>query len=64
MWVETVQGSILTVVELNAPCIEYKEEAQCAQKGGGLMLVFVICGFIKNVLPNSYFIFSMSKALK
>ena len=37
-------------------CIkEYKEEAQCAQKGGR-MLVFVICGFIKNVLPNCYFI--------
>ena len=34
---------------------EYKEEVQCAQKGG-LMLVFVICGFIKNFLPNYYFI--------
>ena len=29
--------------------------AACAQKWGR-MLVFVICGFIKNVLPNSYFI--------
>ena len=38
---------------------EYKEEAQCVQKGGGRMLVFVICGFIKNVLPNSYFIFQI-----
>ena len=34
---------------------EYKLEAQCAQKAGR-MLVLVICGFIKNVLPNSYFI--------
>ena len=34
---------------------EYKEEAQCAQKAGR-MLVFVICGFIKNFLTNSYFI--------
>ena len=34
---------------------EYKEEGQCAQKGGR-MLVFVICGFIKNSLANSYFI--------
>ena len=34
---------------------EYKEEAQCAQKVGR-MLVFVICGFIKNFLPNYYFI--------
>ena len=30
---------------------EYKEEGQCAQKGGR-MLVFVICGFIKNFFPN------------
>ena len=37
-------------------CIkEYKEEGQCAQKWGR-MLVFVIYGIIKNVLPNSYFI--------
>jgi hypothetical protein len=28
----------------------------CSKGGGGLMLVFVICGFIKNFLPNSYFI--------
>ena len=35
---------------------EYKEEAQCAQRGGGQILVFVICGFIKNFLPNYYFI--------
>ena len=34
---------------------EHKEEPQCAQKGGR-MLVFVICGFIKDFLPNSYFI--------
>ena len=34
---------------------EHKQEAQCAQRGGR-MLVFVICGFIKNFLPNSYFI--------
>ena len=34
---------------------EYKEEAQCAQKGGR-MLVFVICGYIKNFFPNFYFI--------
>ena len=28
---------------------EHKQEAQCAQKGAcGGMLVFVICGFIKN----------------
>ena len=33
---------------------EYKEEAQCAQKGGR-MLVFVICGFIKIFFPNFYF---------
>ena len=26
------------------------------KKGARRMLVFVICGFIKNVLPNSYFI--------
>ena len=32
--------------------------AACAQKWGR-MLVFVICGFIKNVLPNSYFIFQI-----
>jgi len=31
---------------------EHKQEAQCAQKGGRL-LVFVICGFIKKCLPNS-----------
>ena len=30
---------------------EYKEEAQCAQKGGRI-LFFVICGFIKNFFPN------------
>jgi hypothetical protein len=36
---------------------EHKQEAQCAQKGGGRrMLVFAICGFIENFLPNSYFI--------
>ena len=34
---------------------EYKEEGQCAQKGGR-MLIFVICGFIKNFLTNSYLI--------
>ena len=34
---------------------EYKEEGQCAQKWGR-MLVFVICGFIKNFSTNSYFI--------
>ena len=34
---------------------EYKEEAQCAQKGGR-MLFFVICGFIKHFFPNLYFI--------
>ena len=34
---------------------EHKQEAQCAQKAGR-MLVFVIFGFIKNLLPNSYFI--------
>ena len=34
---------------------EYKEEGQCAQKGGR-MLIFVICGFIKTFLTNSYFI--------
>ena len=28
---------------------EYKEEGQCAQKGGRI-LVFVICSFIKNFL--------------
>ena len=37
---------------------EYKEEAQCAQKGGR-MLVFVICGFIKHFFPNFYFIFQI-----
>ena len=44
---------------------EYKEEAQCAQKGEW-MLVFVICGFIKIFLPNSYFILHVHhvKALK
>ena len=30
---------------------EHKQKAQCAHKGG--MLVFVICGFIKNFLPNA-----------
>ena len=34
---------------------EYKEEGQCAQKWGR-MLVFVICGFIKNFSTNYYFI--------
>ena len=34
---------------------EYKEEGQCAQKGGR-MLVFVICGYIKDFFPNFYFI--------
>ena len=34
---------------------EYKEEAQCAQKGGR-MLFFVICGFIENFFLNFYFI--------
>jgi len=34
---------------------EYKEEGQCAQKWGR-MLVFFIFGIIKNVLSNSYFI--------
>jgi hypothetical protein len=34
---------------------EHKQEVQCAQKWG-LMLVFVIRGFIKNFLPNSNFI--------
>ena len=34
---------------------EHKQEAQCAKKGGQ-MLVFVNSGFIKNFLPNSYFI--------
>ena len=34
---------------------EYMEEAQCAKKGGR-MLIFVICGFIKNFFPNFYFI--------
>jgi hypothetical protein len=34
---------------------EYKEEGQCAQKWGR-MLVFVICGFIKNFSTNCYFI--------
>ena len=44
---------------------EYKEEAQCAQKGGR-MLVFVICGFIKNFLTNSYLILEIyhSKSFK
>ena len=34
---------------------EDKEEAQCAQKWGR-MLIFGIYGIIKNVLPNFYFI--------
>ena len=38
-----------------------KQESQCAQKGGQ-MLVFVICGFIKNFLPNSYFILQIYHA--
>ena len=38
---------------------ENKKEVQCAQKGGGGMLVFVICGFIKNFIPNPYFIFQI-----
>ena len=42
---------------------EYKEEAQCAQKGGR-MLFFVICGFIENffLIFISYCKFIMSKA--
>ena len=40
---------------------EYKEEAQCAQKGGR-MLVFVIFGSIKNFLPNSYSILQIYRA--
>ena len=44
-----------TSVRLYPSAKEYKEEGQCAQKGGR-MLVFVICGFIENFLTNSYFI--------
>ena len=40
---------------------EYKEEAQCAKKRGR-MLIFVICGFIKNFFPNSYFILQIYHA--
>ena len=40
---------------------EYKEEAQCAQKGGR-MPVFVICGFIKKFLTNYYFILHIHHA--
>ena len=45
---------------------EHKQEAQCAQKGGGRLLVFVICGFIKNFyqILISYCKFIMLKALK
>ena len=39
---------------------EYKEEGQCAQKWGR-MLIFVIYGIIKNVLPNFYFILQIYK---
>ena len=42
------------IVHLPTPK-EYKEEAQCAQKGGR-MLFFVICGFIENCFLNFYFI--------
>ena len=39
---------------------EHKQEAQCAQKGGvERMLVFVICDFIKNFIPNPYFMFQI-----
>ena len=41
--------------------LAHKQDAQCAQKGGQ-MLVFVICGFIKNFLPNSYFILQIYHA--
>ena len=41
--------------ELRDGVKEYKDEGQCAQKWGR-MLVFVICGFIKNFSTNSYFI--------
>ena len=40
---------------------EHKQEAQCAQKRER-MLVFVICGFIKNFLQNSYFILQVYHA--
>ena len=40
---------------------EYKEEGPCAQKWGR-MLVFVICGFIKDFLPTSYFILQIYDA--
>ena len=39
---------------------EHKQGLQCAQKGG--MLVLVICGFIKNFVPNSYFILQIYHA--
>ena len=48
-------GHVFRDFESEAKTKEYKEEGQCAQKGGR-MLVFVICGFIKNFLTNSYFI--------
>ena len=47
--------------EIDTLCKEYKQEAQCAQKEGR-MLVFDICGFIKNFLPNSYFILQIYHA--
>ena len=33
-----------------------KKRRSVLKKGGGRMLVFAICGFIKNFLTNSYFI--------
>ena len=55
---ENIRRTAETAVLMADAGKENKQEGQCAQSKG-LLLVFVICGFIKNFLPNSYYILQM-----